>query len=204
MIVFRKINFLLLLTSLLWVLPANLMAETLSPEKAVMELLDQIKQIKIGDNLTAEEAKNNDILSDKAIKILNLPVVGEKSLGNFWKERSAEEQKAFLELLRGLFIHVAFANSSKFFKSLDLNFGETTISKKKAVVPLEVIHEDEGAVSIDFILAQNSEDWLVIDVILDGISMRNNLKSQFYKIIKKENFQALVAKMEKKLKEAKE
>jgi phospholipid transport system substrate-binding protein len=68
------------------------------------------------------------------------------------------------------------------------------------VVPLTVIHEKEGEVDIDFWLKQSSKNWLVVDVILDGISMRNNLRSQFYKILKKNDFDELVRRMEKKLK----
>jgi len=44
---------------------------------------------------------------------------------------------------------------------------------------------------------------LVVDVILDGVSMRNNLRSQFYKILKKNDFSELIRRMEKKLKEVK-
>jgi len=40
-----------------------------------------------------------------------------------------------------------------------------------------------------------------VDVILDGVSMRNNLRSQFYKILKKNDFEELVRRMGKKLKE---
>ena len=68
------------------------------------------------------------------------------------------------------------------------------------VVPLTVIHAKEGEVDIDFWLKQSSSNWLVVDVILDGISMRNNLRSQFYKILKKNDFNELVRRVEKKLK----
>ena len=64
------------------------------------------------------------------------------------------------------------------------------------------IHDKEGEVDIDFWLKQSSNNWFVVDVILDGISMRNNLRSQFYKILKKNDFNELVRRMEKKLKGA--
>ena len=69
------------------------------------------------------------------------------------------------------------------------------------VVPLTVMHEKEGEVDIDFRLKQSEEGWQVVDVILDGVSMRNNLRSQFYKILKKKDFKELVRRMGKKLKE---
>jgi len=42
-----------------------------------------------------------------------------------------------------------------------------------------------------------------VDVDLDEVSMRNNLRSQFYKIINKNDYQDLVRRMEEKLKESK-
>ena len=70
------------------------------------------------------------------------------------------------------------------------------------VVPLTVVHKKEGEVDIDFRMKQSANNWQVVDVILDGVSMRNNLRSQFYKILKKKDFSDLVRRMEKKLKEA--
>ena len=62
-----------------------------------------------------------------------------------------------------------------------------------------MVHEKEGEVGIDFHLIQNKNKWQVVDVILDGVSMRNNLRSQFYKVIKKKGFNELIRKMDKKL-----
>ncbi|MBI4382521.1 MAG: ABC transporter substrate-binding protein, partial [Nitrospinae bacterium] len=44
--------------------------------------------------------------------------------------------------------------------------------------------------------------WRVYDVVLDGVSMRNNLKSQFYKVIEQNNFAELVRRMKDKLDKA--
>ena len=70
------------------------------------------------------------------------------------------------------------------------------------VVPITAIHEKEGEVDIDFKMKQSAKNWLVVDVILDGVSMRNNLRSQFYKILKTNDFDELIRRMENKLKEA--
>ena len=96
-------------------------------------------------------------------------------------------------------MYVAFPSSAKFFADLDLVYGISKRKKDMMVVPLTVIHEKEGEVGIDFHLTQNENKWHVVDVILDGISMRNNLRSQFYKVIKKKDFNELIRKMDKKL-----
>ncbi|SVD15071.1 uncharacterized protein METZ01_LOCUS367925, partial [marine metagenome] len=67
------------------------------------------------------------------------------------------------------------------------------------IVPLTVTHKKEGEVNIDFHLNNNSGQWRLVDVDLDEISMRNNLRSQFYKVISKNDYQGLVHRMKKKL-----
>ena len=72
-------------------------------------------------------------------------------------------------------------------------------SKSKAIVPLTVIHKKEGEVSIDFHLNNKRGQWRLVDVDLDEVSMRNSLRSQFYKVISKNDYQGLVHRMKKKL-----
>ena len=171
-----------------------------SPEAAVKILLNEIKQIVVGNELSKDQKTENKRHCEIALSILKIPEISQKALGKYWAKHSAKQQDQFKNLLRDLFVYVAFPSSAKFFADLDLVYGTSKRKKDMMVVPLTVIHEKEGEVDIDFWLKQSSNNWVVVDVILDGISMRNNLRSQFYKILKKNDFDELVRRMEKKLK----
>ena len=173
-----------------------------SPEAAVKILLNEIKQIVEGDEISEDQKASNKKHSDIAVSILKIPEISQKALGKYWAKHSEQQQDQFKKLLRDLFVYVAFPSSAKFFADLDLVYGTSKGKKDMIVVPLTVIHDKEGEVDIDFWLKQSSNNWFVVDVILDGISMRNNLRSQFYKILKKNDFNELVRRMEKKLKGA--
>ncbi|MBN4077780.1 ABC transporter substrate-binding protein [Nitrospina gracilis] len=172
-----------------------------SPEFAVKKLLGEIKQIVKKDNLSDAEKAENKKHSDIALSVLKVPEISQKALGKYWSKHSAEQQKQFQTLLSNLFVHVAFPSSAKFFAELDMVYGKPKSKKDMVVVPLTVVHEKEGEVDIDFRMKQSAENWQVVDVVLDGVSMRNNLRSQFYKILKKNDFKDLVRRMGKKLKE---
>ncbi len=168
-----------------------------APQKTVEKLLDAIGKIKDGGG---EEQKTlNQKFSDQAVAYLDMNHVGEKALGKYWKKRTAEEQKAFVDLLSRLFQKTAFPNSAKFFSGLEIHYEKTEIDKDKAVAPITVLHKNEGEISIDFKLRRNADRWQVYDVILDGVSMRNNLRSQFRKVIQKKNYEELVRKISAKL-----
>ena len=176
-------------------------SESTNPEFAVKKLLGEIKQIVNKDSLSDAEKAENKKHSDTALSVLKVPEISQKALGKYWSKHSEEQQKQFETLLGNLFIHVAFPSSAKFFANLDIVYGKTKSKKDMMVVPLTVVHEKEGEVDIDFRMKPTEADWQVVDVILDGVSMRNNLRSQFYKILKKNDFAELVRRMEKKLKE---
>ena len=184
----------------LFTLPFGAETDQNTPEAAVKILLNEIKQIVEGDSLSEVEKAANQKHSNIALGILKVPEISQKALGKYWSKHSAEEQKIFEGLLADLFVHVAFPSSAKFFASFDLTYGKSRIKKKIMVVPLTVVHEKEGEVDIDFRMKKSADNWLVVDVILDGVSMRNNLRSQFYKILKKNDFSELTRRMKKKLK----
>ena len=176
-------------------------SDSKSPKSAVKKLLGEIKQIVNKDSLSDVEKAENKKHSDVALSVLKVPEISQKALGKYWSKHSEEQQNQFQTLLGNLFVHVAFPSSAKFFANLDMIYGKPKSKKDMMVVPLTVVHEKEGEVDIDFRMKQAEEGWQVVDVILDGVSMRNNLRSQFYKILKKNDFKELVRRMEKKLKE---
>ncbi len=138
--------------------------------------------------------------SQLALSMLNVSEISKKALGKYWAKRSNSEREKFQVLLGEMFVHVAFPSSAKFFAELALVYGKTNKKNQKVVVPLTVVHKKEGEVGIDFHMIQAAGKWQVVDVVLDGASMRNNLRSKFYKTIKKKGFDKLILIMEKKLK----
>ncbi|NIQ03615.1 MAG: hypothetical protein GWM98_27430 [Nitrospinaceae bacterium] len=174
-----------------------------SPEKCVQELLNAIQQIKTGEPLSPQDIENNRKYSDRALDLLNLDEVSQKTLGKYWEKLSPNDREKFSSLLRQLFVHVAFPNSGQFFSDLQLVYEDTRFDRSQAVVPVRVIHPDEGEVAIDFYLRKRRNQWEVVDVLLDSVSMRNNLRNQFYKVIGQKDYGELVRRMEKRLQETK-
>ena len=190
-------------TITLFVLVTSASADSNSknPKSAIKKLLGEIKQIINKDGLSDADKAENKKHSDIALSVLKVSEISQKALGKYWSKHSEEQQKQFQALLGNLFVHVAFPSSAKFFANLKIVYGKTKSEKDMMVVPLTVVHEKEGELDIVFSLKQTEADWQVVDVILDGVSMRNNLRSQFYKILKKNDFKELVQRMKKKLKE---
>ncbi len=170
------------------------------PRATVQQLIQSIQKMHHQKPPTAEQRQANEQISRQAVAHLNVRQVSQKTLGKYWKQRSKEEQDRFVQLLGDLFRYVAFPNSSKFFGAMNLTYAPTRMDGKRATVPLTILHPEEGEVGLEFVLEQNSRRWKVVDVVLDGVSMRNNLRAQFYKVIKQHDYRELRRRLEKKLK----
>ena len=174
------------------------------PQAAVRRLLEAIRQVHHQKPLTAEQKQSNEEVTARALTHLDVGMVARKTLGKHWKDRSSAEQKEFTQLLGDLFRYVAFPSSSKFFGEMNLKYAATEKAGAQVTVPLTVVHPDEGEVSLAFVMEQNFARWKVVDVVLDGVSMRNNLRTQFAKVLKKHDYPELLRRMNKKLQSARE
>ncbi len=196
---FRKNQIYLVIFIFVFLRLSSAVAEETLPQNTVKKILGFIINLKTEKQLPPNEIKENDILANRALALLDMKEISLKALGKYWGKRSPAEQKVFINLLSNMFLKEAFPSSGKFFSNLELIYGQTSINKSKATVPLKVIHKKEGEVSINFHLNNNRGQWRLVDVDLDEISMRNNLRSQFYKVISKNDYQELVRRMKKKL-----
>ena len=148
--------------------------------------------------------KNNFFSNHKVLSINDLnsdSLICEKTLGNYWKARTPEEQKSFVSLLSQVFVKIAFPSSSQFFANLKVKFLNGEVEEDKALVPVSITSPEQGEIDIDFSLHSNEGNWQIIDVILDGVSMRNNLRSQFKKVIRSKGYPELVERMKKRINE---
>lgn len=183
--------------------PGPQSARAEEPRDAVEQLLTAIQKIDHKKPLNDAKKQANAAHARQALQIMNVRKVSQKALGKHWKQRSSQEKKEFVALLGNIFKVVAFPSSAKFFGEMKITYGAVEKEGTTATVPLTVLHAEEGEVGLDFVLEDQNSRWRVVDVVLDGVSMRNNLRLQFSKVLKKHDYAELVRRMQKKLDDSK-
>lgn len=173
------------------------------PMQLVQRLVQAINRMKPTNNstLSAADQTANAAAAKEANTILDIPAVGQRTLGKHWQARSPAEQQAFVALLEQLFTKVAYPKSAEFFHGLEINFAKENITGQRATVKTTVKHPKEGLVSVDYRLSQESGVWRVQDILLDDVSLAANLQSQFNKIITENSYAELLRRMREKLNE---
>jgi phospholipid transport system substrate-binding protein len=75
------------------------------------------------------------------------------------------------------------------------------LSEKKAEVRSELITASKS-IPIDYRMYLKNGEWKAYDLVIEGISLVKNYRSQFNQILSKESPQKLLEKLQKKVKEA--
>ena len=71
-------------------------------------------------------------------------------------------------------------------------------SDEIVTVKTEIIQRGAQPISVDYALAKQTNGWLVIDIIIEGVSLVTNYRSQFASEIRKNGMDSLIKALAKK------
>ena len=128
----------------------------------------------------------------------NFLEMGKRSLGSKrWKERSPEERKIFIDVF-GKLLENSYANKLESYHDEKINYIDEIVKGKYAMVKTEVIRKN-GTVNVDYKLIRGGGEWRVYDIVVEGVSMIKNYRSQFARIIHQDSFDTLMEKLNAKV-----
>ena len=122
------------------------------------------------------------------------------TLGNNWLARTSEErtsfQKLFSDLLKNNYIGRIEAYSDE-----KVEFAKEVFSRRhndRAKVYTNII-KNGREIHINYSLHHQGEEWFVYDVVIEGVSLVRNYRTEFGRIIDKEKFPGLIERMQEKI-----
>ncbi len=145
-------------------------------------------------------------LKELATAIVDYQELGRRSLRGNWDDISSVQQEGFVNLLRDL-IEASYLKEAGSEPNFDLVVEDEEIEDDGAVTWVyTVARSGKTEFELEFRLMKpvgGKGDWIAYDLAIDGVSMVANYRKSFGEIIKKDGFDGLVSKMEKRLAEVK-
>ncbi|HLD50320.1 MAG TPA: ABC transporter substrate-binding protein [bacterium] len=180
--------------------PRLLHAEEMAPQAAVETFLKTIRSLEFP---IKDQARHAGVVS-QANAFLDLDAMGQKALGAHWQEASPEEQKEFLQHLWKLIEYMAYPRSVKFMADYEITYPKVEPAGNGFQVHSIIKQKAEGLdAGVDYHVYAKDSQLKIDDIILDEVSIIEDLKGQFDRIIKDSQFTGLLAKMRERLDQAK-
>jgi phospholipid transport system substrate-binding protein len=117
-----------------------------------------------------------------------------RSLGAHWKSMDQAEQREFIAAFTQRLL-VFYGKSVRSTGNEKIEFMREVREGKQASVETKVISGNGDQTPIDYRLRDVDGQWMVYDVVIDNVSLVNNYRSQFERVIAKSSVQDLLRKM---------
>lgn len=153
--------------------------------------------------LLAAARKNEGKIIQVVGRMLDFDRLCRDSLGKHWEGRTDAERKEFVATLRAL-IEKNLVNRLSDTRNHVVKYeGEEAAAGKASVTTVVAAGTGprDAQTEIVYKMEQRGRSWVVVDMITDGVSLVQNYRSQFNKIITKDGWGAMIKKMKDKLEE---
>ena len=128
--------------------------------------------------------------------------MAKRSLGPHWQRRSPQEQQEFVRLFTDL-LESSYVDKIEGYNGEKVLYTREQVDGDNADVFTKVLTKKGEAFSINYKLYRAGNDWKVYDVVVEDISLVNNYRSQFNRILASASFDELLRKLQQKTPEIK-
>ena len=182
--------------SLLLVLVAARDAAGGAPTDQLRTQVDRVLKLLEDPGLKApDKAKDRRVAVRKVAEdIFDFGETAKRSLGRHWAARTQEEKDEFVKLFGDL-LERSYISKIELYGGEKIQYIGDKIEGETSIVQSKLLTKAGGEVPIEYRMLKKGERWLVYDVVIEGVSLIANYRTQFNKIIQTSSFQELVKKM---------
>ncbi len=128
--------------------------------------------------------------------------MGKRALGRHWRKLKPAQRKEFIPLFSDLLerSYISKVEAGSTAEGLDILYTKETVDEEGyALVRTEVENPNDLNFEVDYRLLKRDGNWQAYDIIIEGVSLVNNYRTQFNKIIRQDSYETLVKKLKLKI-----
>jgi phospholipid transport system substrate-binding protein len=163
------------------------------------QTIDSILDVLRNPELSGEDQKEErrEALGKIVEERFDFKKMSQLSLAKHWKERTESERQEFVALF-GRLLKDTYISKMEGYTDEKVIFLKERIKKKKAQIDTKII-TPTVEIPINYrMFTKKNNQWRVYDVVIEGVSLIGNYRSQFNQMLEKDSFEELMDKLKNK------
>jgi phospholipid transport system substrate-binding protein len=152
----------------------------------------QDKELKQPEKTQERRQRLEKVIGDR----FDYSEMSKRSLGAPWNTLSDTDKQEFVVLFKTLLTN-SYAEKIETYSGEGVQYINERTEKDYAEVRTKVL-TGKTEIPLDYRLLNKGNDWWVYDVVVDGVSLVNNYRGQFSKILRSSTYADLVDQLRKK------
>ena len=166
------------------------------PTEAIRNAVNQgveiLKQAKLDNQ--KERAKVIDQLRQIVYPLFDFGEMAMRSLGANWRRLNEQQKQEFVSTFTAL-LEKTYADQIDVYDGQQVVYTGETVDGNYAQVDSRIIDKKGQTYSVAYKLHKVDERWRIYDVVAENISLVNNYRSQFNRVIARSSFEELLKRM---------
>jgi phospholipid transport system substrate-binding protein len=146
---------------------------------------------------TAERRKQ---IRAVANEMFDWPETAKRALGRHVQSCTAAQMTEYTPLFADL-IERSYVGKIELYSGEKILYGAETVEAEQATVKTKIVTKNNTEIPIDYRMMKPGDRWRVYDVVIEGVSLVGNYRTQFNRIIQQGNCAELIKKLKTKQEE---
>jgi phospholipid transport system substrate-binding protein len=174
-------------------------AQAGGPTAEVKTLIDEVLGIlqHHPSQSPAQKHQRLQLIEKTAARRIDYREMAKRCLGPTWNTLSRAQQQEFVHLFSEL-LKSSYAGRLDEFAQARVDYQSEENSPDSAEVRILILRQNDR-IPVTFRMLKEAQGWMIYDLVIEGVSLVNNYRSQFGRIINESSYQALVRSLQAKL-----
>jgi len=170
------------------------------PDLVVSQTVNEVIRILSDSSLKGEakKAERREHIRAAISKGFNFKAMAKRSMGKYWKERTPQEREEFTGLFRSL-IEISYISKIEGFTNEKILYEKARTKKNISVVKTKIVLSKGTEVPINYRLMKRADRWYIYDIVIEGVSLVRNYRTQFSSVLRKKSYSTLVEQLKAKI-----
>ena len=171
-----------------------------APLETVKGHVTQVLDVLRDPSLKAESAKKvkKEKIQTIAEKMFDFAELSKRTLAQNWSRFDPDQQKEFVSLYTAL-LRDTYTNKIMTYTDEKIVFGSEVELTKNTFEVRSTVKRNAGDIPINYRVMLKDGSWRVYDVVIEGVSLINNYRSQFREILANKPPESLLETLRKKV-----
>jgi phospholipid transport system substrate-binding protein len=163
-----------------------------TPKEQVKATVDQVLRI-IREHPPSEDEQLQRVIARR----FDFAEMAQRSLGPHWRKLTRAEQQEFVDVFTKL-LKRNYLDQIKAYQNQEVLFTGERRDGEFAVVETRIVPRQGEPIAVNYRLQLSDGQWKVYDVVIENVSVVNNYRSQFNRVLARNSFSDLIRRMKEK------
>jgi len=170
-----------------------------NPTQVVKSVIDEVIRLLNDPALKAPAQKmhRRQLIKATIDRRFDYEEMARRSLGPTWRSLSPGQRHEFVDLFAEL-LEASYADKIEKYSGEIINYLGEHVDEDYAEVKTVLLRKNDR-IPMDYRLLKNSDHWKVYDIVIEGVSLVNNYRSQFGRIVQESSYGELVRRLRTKV-----